>query len=98
MDASFAVHADFKSHTGVVMTYGSGAVQTMSWKQKLNTHSSTETELVCVKDAMTMILWTRLFLHAQGCGVRETLLSQDNKLTILLASNGKHKRNRAVNI
>ena len=27
MDASFATHPDFKSHTGAMMTFGSGAVQ-----------------------------------------------------------------------
>ena len=69
------------------MTYGSGAVQTMSRKQKLNMRSSTKAELVGVDDTMMMILWTCLFLRAQGCNVRETLLYQDNKSTILLASN-----------
>jgi hypothetical protein len=83
------------------MTYGSGAIQSMSRKQKLNTRSSTEAELVGVDDAMTMILWTRLFLQAQGCDVKENILYQDNKSTILLASNGKRsstKRTRAINI
>ena len=37
VDTSFAVHADFKSHTGVAMTMGKGAMMSMSWKQKLNT-------------------------------------------------------------
>ena len=42
VDAAFAVHPDFKSHTGAAMTYGNGAVQSTSRKQKLNTRSSTE--------------------------------------------------------
>ena len=37
----------------------------MSKKQKLNTKSSTESKLVGVNDAATMILWTKLFLEAQ---------------------------------
>ena len=37
VDASFAVHPDFKSHTGAVMTMGNGAIQSISQKQKLNT-------------------------------------------------------------
>jgi len=101
VDASFAVHPDFKSHTGAGMTYGTGAIQTMSRKQKLNTRSSTEAELVGVDDAMTLILWTKLFLEAQGYPVKENVLLQDNKSTILLASNGKKsssKRTRALNI
>jgi hypothetical protein len=46
VDVSFAVHPDFKSHTGAIMMMGSGAIQGMSRKQKLNTRSSTEAELV----------------------------------------------------
>jgi hypothetical protein len=48
VDASFAVHPDCKSHTGATMSYGDGdgAVQSISRKQKLNTKSSTESELV----------------------------------------------------
>jgi len=30
VDASFAVHADFKSHTGSVMSMGKGSITTMS--------------------------------------------------------------------
>ena len=46
VDASFAVHSDFKSHTGAVMMFddSKGAVQSISRKQKLNTRSSTEAE------------------------------------------------------
>ena len=83
------------------MTYGSGAIQTMSRKQKLNTRSSTEAELVGVDDAMNMILWTRLFLKAQGYDVTDNILYQDNKSTILLETNGKRsstQRTRAINI
>ena len=84
VDASFAVHPDFKSHTGAVMTMGEGAVQTISPKQKLNTRSSTESELVGGDDSITKILWTRLFIEAQGYDVTENVLYQDNKSTILL--------------
>ena len=30
VDAAFAVHADFKSHTGMTMTMGQGAIMAMS--------------------------------------------------------------------
>ena len=76
VDTSFAVHNDFKSHTGVVMTFGQGAVQSISRKQKLNTRSSMEAELVGADDAATMILWTRLFLEAQGFDVSDNILYQ----------------------
>jgi hypothetical protein len=57
VDASFAVHPDFKSHTGAVMTLGKGAIQSIARKQKMNVQSSTEGELVAVDNAATMILW-----------------------------------------
>jgi len=101
VDASFAVHTDFKSHTGGVMTFGGGTVQSISRKQKLNTRSSTEAELVAAADASTLVLWTQIFLEAQGYHVKKNVLFQDNKSTILLEQNGKRsssKRTRAINI
>ena len=101
VDASFAVHADFKSHTGAIMSYGNGAAMTMSRKQKLNTRSSTEAELVGVDDAVNMILWTKLFLSEQGYHVEKNTVYQDNKSAILLERNDKKsssKKTRAINI
>ena len=101
VDAAFAVHPDFRSHTGVGMTYGRGCPITQSKKQKLNTRSSTEAELVGVDDALTMILWTRLFMEAQGYTIDRNIIKQDNKSTILLENNGKRssgQRTRAFNI
>jgi hypothetical protein len=87
--ASFAVHPDFRSHTGAVMTMGEGAIQSISRKQKLNTRSSTEAELVGVNDATTMILWTRLFMEEQGYPIDKNILYQDNKSAILLETNDR---------
>jgi hypothetical protein len=101
VDASFAVHPDFKSHTGATMSLGTGAPISMSRKQKLNTRSSTEAELVATDDAMNLVLWTKLFLEAQGYKVDKTVVYQDNKSAILLEKNGKKsssKRTRALNI
>ena len=101
VDASFAVHPDFKSHTGASMIWGQGSVANMSRKQKLNTRSSTEAELVAVDDAVTMILWTKLFLEEQGYSIEKNVLYQDNKSAILLETNGRKsagKRSRALNV
>jgi hypothetical protein len=46
VDASLAVHPDMKSHTGAAMSMGKGSVYSSSTRQKLNTKSSTEAELV----------------------------------------------------
>ena len=82
VDVSFAVHPDFRSHTGAGMTMGKGFIMSMSRKQKLNTRSSTEGELVGADDAAQMILWTMHFMEAQGYEVKDNVLCQDNKSTI----------------
>jgi hypothetical protein len=48
VDASFAVHPDFKSHTSAVMMLGKGVMQSIARKQKMNVQSSTEGKLVAV--------------------------------------------------
>jgi hypothetical protein len=73
----------------------------VSTKQKLNTRSSTESELVGVNDMMPIILWTHYFLLSQGYGVIENLLLQDNRSSILLEQNGRassSKHTRHINI
>jgi len=59
IDVSFATHLDFKSHTGVMMMFGSGAVQSLSRKQKLNMQSSTEEKLVAAANASTLFFGTQ---------------------------------------
>ena len=61
VDASFAVHPDMRSHTGVIITLGKGAIYSRSSKQKLNTKSSTESELVAKSDALPQVLWFQRF-------------------------------------
>jgi hypothetical protein len=56
IDGSFAVHPDMKSHTGGTMSLGKGSPYSTSTHQKLNTKSSTETELVAVDDVMPQII------------------------------------------
>jgi hypothetical protein len=101
VDGSFAVHNDMKSHTGATMSLGKGSAYATSRKQKLNTKSSTEAELVGVDDVMSQVLWTRYFLEAQGYDVIESKVFQDNQSAMLLEKNGRgssSKRTRHINI
>jgi len=66
VDVSYGVHSDCKSHTGGAVSWGWGVLLTMCKKQKLNTKSSTEGEIVGVSDFMPNIIWARMFLEAQG--------------------------------
>jgi hypothetical protein len=58
VDASYGVHPDMKSHTGAKMSMGKGSIYSRSTRQKLNTKSSTEAELVGVDGVMPQVLWT----------------------------------------
>ena len=101
VDASFATHPDMRSHTGGVMMVGKGAVYTSSIRQKINTKSSTEAEMVGVSDLIGQVLWTRSFLEEQGHKVNSNTVYQDNKSAILLEENGKgssSKRTRHMDI
>jgi hypothetical protein len=101
VDASFAVHPDFKSHTGAVMKMGKGAILSVCMKQKLNGHSSCESELIGTDNSSVMILWTKLFMEAQGYRIKKNIVYQDNMSTLRLLKNGKRssgKRTHALNI
>ena len=101
VDGSFAVHPNMRGHTGGGLSMGRGFPITTSTKQKLNTRSSTESELVVTDDLMPAVCWTRYFLEAQGYGVTENIVFQDNQSAILLEKNGKassSKRTKHINI
>jgi hypothetical protein len=89
VDASFAVHPNMRGHTGGVITLGTEAPVVTSTKQKLNTRSSTISEVVAVDDMIPKILWTWLFMQEQGIKVTDNILYQDNKSAILLEKNGR---------
>ena len=57
-------------------------------RQKLNTGSSTEAELVGADDFMSKIVWTSLFLKVQELRLQRSILFQDNKSAILLETRG----------
>jgi hypothetical protein len=65
VDASYATHGDCRGHTSTTMSLGRGPMIGMSKKQKLNTKSSTECELIGVDDASPQMLWTPYFVEEQ---------------------------------
>jgi hypothetical protein len=100
-DASFAVHINMRGHSEGGLYLGCGFPIVSSTKQKLNTRSSTETEIMGDDDFMPAICWTRYVMKAQGYGIKDNVLFQDNKSSILLENNGKalsSKRTKHINI
>jgi hypothetical protein len=101
VDASFKVHTNMRGHSRGGLSLGRGFPIVSSAKQKLNTRSSTEMEIVGADDFMPEICWTRYFMKAQGYGVKDNVLFQDNKNSIILEKNGKalsSTRTKHINI
>ena len=100
-DAAFAVHPDMKSHNGILGSLGRGAIFARSVTQRLNTTSSTESEVVAGSEALGQALWTSSFLKHQGYGVKNALLHQNNQAAIFLQTNrvmSRKKRSRHIDI
>ena len=101
VDASFAVHPDMKSHTGGVISFGTGGMAAKCWKQKIVTKSSTEAEYVGASDYLPHPIWVQYFLEAQGYKMHENIFEQDNESAIKLEKNGRMSagpKSRHVNI
>ena len=101
VDGSYSVHPDFRSQKGGTGSLGKGSIISTSTKQKLNTRSSTETEIVAADDLMPHVCWTNYFLDCQGYNIDSTIMFQDNQSAILLEKNGKNsssKRTKHINI
>ena len=90
VDAAYAVHENKRSQTGGCLSFGRGMVHTKSSKQKLNTKSSTEAELVGLNDYIPHTLWMNNFLTAQGYKIKSSKVYQDNQSAIRMETNGRN--------
>ena len=88
IDAAFGVHEDMKSHTGACMTLGKGMICSFSNKQKVNSRSSTEAELIAVDNKLSKVMWTMRFIEHQGFKVNLNVIYQDNMSSLRLETNG----------
>jgi hypothetical protein len=84
VDTSFAVHPNMRGHSGGGLSLGRVFPIVRFTNHKLNARSSTDTEIVGSGDFMPAICWTRYFMKVQGYGVKDNVLFQDNKSSILL--------------
>ena len=100
IDASYAVHHDMKSQTGVAITLGKGVTYAKSTTQQLNSKSSTEAELIALTDASTHVIWVRDYLIGQGYDIGPATIYQDNMSTMALVKKGYSTSNntRHINI
>ena len=89
IDASYAIHRDMRGHTGGIISMGKGTLIHNCSKQKLNTKSSTESEVVGVSDFLPYTIWASYFLKAQGYELQRNIFYQDNTSAIKMLKNGK---------
>ena len=86
---------------GGAMSLGWGTVMCKSTKQKLNTKSSTEAELVGASNYLPNTIWVKMFFRAQGYKILATKFAQDNQSAIKLEKNGRAscgQKSRHINI
>jgi hypothetical protein len=81
-DASFAVHTDMKSHSGIVCTVGGSPYYVSSTRQRINAKSAAESEMIAISTAGTMIQWGVQFLEHQGYRQRPATVWEDNQATL----------------
>ncbi len=65
IDGSYAIHEDMKGQNGAVLMLGDNVILSRSSKQKVNTGSSTESELIAIDDALPTVQWARNYDRAR---------------------------------
>ena len=77
----------FKLHTGKT-----GVIASVLRKQKLNIKSITQADLVGVDDLSSLILWTKLFMEAQGYKAKQKVYINITKVLSSYRKMGKRVR------
>ena len=87
-DASHVTHYDGKGHGCIIIKIGSGMTFVRSFKLKMITLSSTESEYIVLCEAATIAEWLKSLLASFGINLRPILVRQDNTSAIWLAEHG----------
>lgn len=98
VDASFGAHMDGRSRTGIAIMMSGICVGAWSSKQKLNTKSSTEAEVVGLSDGLSPVIWIRELLLAQGYTLPPTKVHQDNQGVLSIMQLGRRPKHRTKHL
>ena len=99
IDAAYGCYEDEKSHSDAVEGVRLSSFNYHSKKQKINTKSSTEAEIVEVSDMPSYAIYTRYLLQNQGYTLKPTKVYQDNILPMrLMDLDGNNSCNRTKHI
>ena len=97
-DASFGVHANGRSHSGICITLGRGAILSKSASQHIVTKSTCESELVTLSDSASLGMYLKNFMHEAGMGDSPGIFREDNMSTIKMTKNGRSNSDRTKHI
>ena len=82
IDEAYAVHPHIRISTG-------GAMCKFS-KQKLNSISLAEAELVVMSEYLPLFIWLMVFLVEHGYRIKYNIIYQENQNAIRMNKNGKN--------
>ena len=100
IDASWAVHEDRLGRTGIVVMLAGCCIGAWTFKQKMITLNSTESEIVALSDGVKQAMWYRRWLRAQGIDTGPIPIFQDNEAVVQLMKNERraHQRTRHLDV
>ena len=90
IDAAHVIHWNMHGNTGGCMSLGIGLIHVKASKQKLNSKSSTETEVIGVSEYLPYKLQLINFLEGQGYNIKRRVLYQDNQSAMRIEKNGRN--------
>ena len=97
-DGGHNCHKNFRGQNGIVYKMGNNVIHIKCSKQKLQSRSTAETELITMDIAVEEGLWLKDLTISMGATInknRSTPLFQDNKSSILIANRG-YSRNKHI--
>jgi hypothetical protein len=90
-----------RGHTGGLITFGTGILAPKCSKQKMNSRSTNETEVIGNSEYLPINIWHDYFSEAQGNKIKSNTFYQDNEGAEKMAKNGQlscGSKSRHINI
>ena len=78
-----------RGYTGGIISMGKGTMMHNCSKRKINTKSSTKSEIVAVSDFLPYTIWASYFLKGQGYNLKRNIFYQDNTIAMKMLKIGK---------
>ena len=88
VDTSYTTQNYMRVCTGGCMPFGWGLIHARSSKQRLNTKSSTVSEVVGARNHSPFRIWLAMYMEHQGYRVKWIQIMQDNISAIKMEKNG----------